>query len=251
MISKSFSKFDYKSYGHLLELMSSQNKNLCFSDFPLKTEIERYFILRHDVDFSPEAALAMAKFEASLGIKATYFLLLNSPHYNLLSKDYADFPSKLIALGHDVGLHYDWVAYIALIDKDPIETIRFQLKILSKLTRTKIKSISMHNPSCFDSDPFRNFKEVLNAYDDKFFKKIEYFSDSCGMWRKNTIKTFSQNEIPPKFQLLIHPIFWGNESIDRYEVLDNFNNEQIAKFNHEKDTIKNSWIEHDKKISNE
>src|SRR6266487_6335764 len=91
-------EFSYKTYKDLLGLLARGNANACFEDFPLSDISKRYLILRHDVDFSPEAALRMAQLEFKLGIRATYFLLFSSPSYNLLSESYCLFPKQLIEL---------------------------------------------------------------------------------------------------------------------------------------------------------
>src|SRR5712692_10516496 len=100
-------EFNYASYRQLLELLRRTNENVTFNDLPLDNPAARCFILRHDIDYSPEAALRMAQLEADMGIRATYFLLLNTSYYNLLSEEYCEFPRRLIELGHDVGFHYD------------------------------------------------------------------------------------------------------------------------------------------------
>ena len=43
-------------------------------------------LLRHDIDGDIEAALKMASIENELEIRSTYFLMLRSPCYNLLSR---------------------------------------------------------------------------------------------------------------------------------------------------------------------
>ena len=61
--------------------------------------------LRHDVDLSLEAALAMARLEHELGAHATYFLMRESVFYNLDSALGRDAIAELRDLGHAVALH--------------------------------------------------------------------------------------------------------------------------------------------------
>ena len=61
--------------------------------------------LRHDVDLSLDAALAMARIEQELGARATYFLMTESRFYNLDSHAGRDAIAELRELGHSVGLH--------------------------------------------------------------------------------------------------------------------------------------------------
>ena len=44
-------------------------------------------ILRHDVDFSLDCALEIAKIEREIGINSSYYFLLSSDSYNIFSKE--------------------------------------------------------------------------------------------------------------------------------------------------------------------
>src|SRR5688572_19028064 len=70
-------------------------------------ESPRQCLLRHDVDVSVEYALAMARIEAEAGVRATYFLMLRSPAYNLLGRHASLAVREMAALGHDIGVHFD------------------------------------------------------------------------------------------------------------------------------------------------
>lgn len=41
------SSFKYSNYLNLLNIIKENNRNLSFADLPLKSPVERYFILRH------------------------------------------------------------------------------------------------------------------------------------------------------------------------------------------------------------
>ena len=42
----------------------------------------QHLLLRHDIDFALEAAVAMAEAEHALGVRATYFVLVDTEFYN-------------------------------------------------------------------------------------------------------------------------------------------------------------------------
>ncbi len=164
----------------------------------------------------------MAEFEAKLDIKATYFILLSSPYYNLLSEDYIDFPRRLAEMGHEIGLHYD----VKTMEKASrgvglTDMLHREIEALSHLAGMDVTSIAMHNPSLSGIDPFRKTR-FINAYADAHTKDIAYFSDSCGAWRDKFAERFEKNRIPLQLQLLIHPIFWSASSSNRWEILDRF-----------------------------
>ena len=56
---------------------------------------DRVVILRHDIDYSLDKAVALAELERELGVSSTYFVLLTSEFYNLLSKDNLSKISKI------------------------------------------------------------------------------------------------------------------------------------------------------------
>jgi hypothetical protein len=62
-------------------------------------------ILRHDVDLSLAAALAMAEVEADEGAWSTWFLMTRSVFYNLASSEGEQAIERLRALGHRVANH--------------------------------------------------------------------------------------------------------------------------------------------------
>lgn len=237
-----FDTFDYETYCRLLGILKKTHTNYRFID-TRNTTHEKYFILRHDVDFSPDAAFKMAQIEREMGIKATYFLLFNSDFYNLLSHEFCHLPRKIVELGHEVGLHYDFSKYEE-IGCNIHDILNFQARLLSAMAGTAIHSISMHNPSINGLDPFLKNREYINVYDSKFTKEIGYFSDSGGAWRKTTIESFKNNNIPKKMQLLIHPIYWNNSHADRWDRMQLLIESRIKKIKNQQISVFKLWQQH-------
>jgi hypothetical protein len=199
--------FDDVTFGELLRHLSAQNGPLRFVDL-LGPPPERFFLLRHDVDYSPAAALRLARLEADWGVRATYFLLPNSSYYNLLAPAHASFPRQLVSLGHEVGLHYDIRALAAFPQPEWISLLEQQASLLQQLAGTPVHSIAMHQPGLVGADPFRGLTSYFNAYDDRFARDMPYFSDSCRAWRDHTWTQLT-GPVPPRFQLSLHPINWS------------------------------------------
>jgi len=239
-----FDQFSYDEYGRLLDMVKTGRENLCFSDFHDSDAPLRYFLLRHDVDFSPRAALKMARFEAQRGVRATYFLLLSSEHYNLLSEDSCSIPRQLIALGHEVGLHYDVRAMGERASEDLRAQLQYEIYILSRLAGNAICSIAMHNPSAHGDDPFANDTHFTSAYDPRFTKAIAYYSDSCGAWRDHAYYAFRESKIPDRLQLLIHPFFWAELPGNRWERLNTWVEESGQKLSEYQEQIRDLWLNH-------
>jgi hypothetical protein len=84
--------------------------------------------LRHDLDVCLEEALDMANLESELGVRATYFILVNSPLYNPLSQGSLEFVHHIQAKGHWIGLHIDLgllSSFDISAEDDVLQLIRF------------------------------------------------------------------------------------------------------------------------------
>jgi hypothetical protein len=239
-----FEDFTYATYRQLLNLFLQTHRNLTCIDLPVSEATSPYFVLRHDIDYSPKAALRMAEFEASFGIRATYFLLLSTPYYNLLSEDYCALPKQLVELGHDVGFHYDVAALSRSGGADLGAALRPQIAVLEQLAGVPVRAIAMHNPSVSGEDPFRGYREFVNVYDDICVKEGKYFSDSCGAWRPETLSMFESGRLPARFQFLIHPIFWGEQYLDQWTRLDIVAEEIVADLKTRIVAQKDMWLRH-------
>jgi hypothetical protein len=198
----------------------------------------------------------MAQVEAEMGVRATYFLLLTTSHYNLLEKRFIAAPRRIVKMGHEVGLHYDVTAMEAG-GGDSRELLGRQAEMLGQLAGQPVRSIAMHNPSTSGADPFRDDGEFVNAYDDAFTKDACYLSDSCGAWRDNAHDIFTSGDIPGKLQLLIHPIHWGETHRHRRENLQQWYRRRDEILRQDVRAVEEIWenhtgvAEHDRRCDSE
>lgn len=215
-----FEDFDYAQYERLLAGLVDRHENLCFGEAQDGSLPDAYYLLRHDVDFCPEAALGMAELEARNGVRATYFLLFSSPFYNLLDVEHRSFPRRLVELGHEVGLHYDVSAYEATGVPDLSEVLLAEAALLGTMSGRQVSSIAAHNPSLHGQDPFGTSERFVNAYDHAFTVDTVYLSDSCGAWRNDAVRMLATPPYPPRIQLLVHPVFWSATHRHRVAALE-------------------------------
>jgi hypothetical protein len=208
-------RFDDETYWRILERFRRTNRPVRFVELAGGFPSEPFFILRHDVDYSPASALRLARLEAERGYRATYFLLLSSPCYSLLTPEAAALAPQLVDLGHEVGLHYDVGVLKGLSRERWDDLLLAQALLLARLAGAPVHSIAMHQPGLNGEDPFRARTGFLNAYDDAFFKEMPYLSDSCRAWRDSAWEILSGGPVPPRFQAVFHPINWGPGGRDR------------------------------------
>lgn len=210
-----FNEFSYK---YLIN--SYLNIGYKFLKFDECNFYNGYVFLRHDVDFSLEFALEMAKWDNELGVVSTFFILPTTELYNMFSLESKSIINEIFQLGHDICLH---------IDEDVITTRKSLMSLVKSLKDIypflKTYIFSRHRPKLdFEVNIFG--EESIEVYQDKFFKAIEYASDSRGEWKYGyplKRKAFNNKS---NFQLLIHPIWWMGNEMRRDKIYKLFNNNQ-------------------------
>ena len=227
--------FTSKSYVKLLEYLSQIYKIVPFCEIP--REDIPYLILRHDIDFSPSAALRMAKIEKDLGIKSTYFVMFSSRFYNVLEGDNVHILEQISKLGHEIGLHYHPAQY-RIYNKNPKKTLKTEIRLLEHLLGRKVCSIARHGP--WDQDPFATIKGYINANNPRLRRDI-FIHDSCRAWTPLQGLTKLVNDPPRKVQLLTHPGNWQDDKIDRETLLERFTQSLEKKNFTLKKNMKKTW----------
>jgi hypothetical protein len=218
--------FDYATYWSLLARISATHRIVRFADLRDGEPAAPFCILRHDVDYSPAAALRLAEQEAARGVRATYFLLAGTSYYNLLAPEHAHVASALVALGHEVGLHYDVRSFAPFSREEWPRLLRAQAALLGELAGEPVASIAMHQPALHGDDPFRGQDlGFLNAYE---MRDVTYVSDSCRAWRDSGWAMLSRGEFPPRLHLCLHPINWAETDRDRTTIFREVHEELMA-----------------------
>ena len=83
-------KFTHTSYREFLRVLARNGYLFApFGDAEILLESGNrpFILLRHDIDFDLEAAARMARIEQEEGLRATYFFLIRTLHYNLFSRE--------------------------------------------------------------------------------------------------------------------------------------------------------------------
>ena len=204
-------EFTLKHYQTLLK--KAKQSNYTFINYEDYEKFNgKYIILRHDIDISLEKALEMAKIESLEGISATYFLMLTSEFYNVLSPYARKIVEEMSSLGHQIGLHFDPTTYHYSTKEELENIIQQEVQILSSIIQKKVTTLSFHRPSKEVLENNYQFEGLINTYSHVFFKDIKYISDSRKRWREETIDELIEKELFSHIQLLIHPIWWESEN---------------------------------------
>jgi len=75
------------SYSQYVDIIQHIKKNLPIMMFRDALDIDKFCVIRHDVEFSTLRALALAKVEHKLSIQSTYCFQLRNNCYNVLSNE--------------------------------------------------------------------------------------------------------------------------------------------------------------------
>jgi hypothetical protein len=209
-----YSDFTERNYRELLKLAKQNFKFRFFTSLPLQ---QHDLLLRHDVDFSPQRAKALAKIESDLQVGSTYFFRLRGADYSILDIEIQKIIFEISSLGHDIGLHFESEGSFKS-DEELINQLSTDKNLFELITGKILKVFSFHNPnqmmlSMRDS----KYSEMLNAYSDIYFNKDNYVSDSNGYWRFRSLRTVLDDPSTKKLQVLIHPEWWTPEPLSPRE----------------------------------
>jgi hypothetical protein len=157
-------------------------------------------ILRHDVDLSLEAAVALAELEAEEGAWSTWFLMTRSVFYNLASAEGERTIARLRELGHRVAHH----AVYPHVDLDD----RFD------------RVVAWHNPDPeYVNEPIDG---VANVMQPPWFDREHYRSDSNQHWRSGCPHDELARGGFEWLQVLTHPEIWVYDGATMRETMESF-----------------------------
>lgn len=218
--------FTYKSYKQILSLIKQNNYKIC--NYENYQQSKRCVILRHDVDFSLEAALYFAELEYKNGAQSTYFILLSTSFYNFFDRKANKIINEIKAMGHDIGLHFDEARYSIETKEQLIHHVKKEISIMSQGLDMEIESVSMHRPSKWVLESNVQFNNVINSYSKDFIDDFKYLSDSRMNWREDAHQVIQSNT-HERLHILTHPIWYGTEEVTMQDKLKEFIREQKDK----------------------
>ncbi len=202
--------FTIAAYAELVSAAASRYRFLRFAESSTEGEVALW---RHDIDFSPQRALAMARVEAASGVPATYFVQVSSRYYSIFEPEIAAILRQIVALGHDIGLHFDAevCAHQSLPDYD--RRIAFEAKVLEEVAETRVDSFTLHNPTTLVgvslSEQYRG--GLMNGSFAKLRANFSYCSDSNDLCRFRSLAEMIDDPMTHRLYALTHPEWWQSE----------------------------------------
>jgi hypothetical protein len=202
-----FTRDDYRA---MLETALDRGYAFKAFDDPERDAAEPVCLLRHDIDADLGAAATLAQIEHGLGVRATYFLMLRSPMYNLFGRANHRLVQEILEQGHWLGLHYDEGFYpdgrLTLHD-----WVELEADVLRRVFGVDVGAVSFHQPGPEVLENTFKLEDLVNTYDRDDVGGFEYVSDSNMVWRAQSAAEIFSGVVHPLLHLLIHPLWWVAE----------------------------------------
>lgn len=198
--------FTYSNYRELLKMAKSGWKILDYSNIDWD---EKFIVWRHDVDYSLNCSLKLAKIEQEEGVKATYFINPHSEFYNIAELSQHRIIKEILSYGHDLGLHFDAAFHEIKSEEDLHILVAKESSYLESLFGVKPIAFSFHNPVSENLESEADeYGGLTNCYSLRFKKEVGYCSDSNGYWRYRRLHEVLKQQKDPRLQVLTHPGWW-------------------------------------------
>ena len=231
--------FSYAEYRNIITLVK---QNLPIMDFSeVSEEINSFCVLRHDIEFSIDRALKMARIEHDdLGIHSTYTVQLRNNTYNALSQKNIEAIGEIEEMGHYIGLHQNPPSDIP--DDHLVDYIMKDIETLEHYYGFEVDRYAFHrcgsNPGILEK--YVEVPDKINCYAEDFFHyfsgekpedlRVHYLADSNHDWKYGHPFNVDYWDLPQKMQLLTHPYSWtenGYENISNFTKLIKERNEEL------------------------
>lgn len=143
---------------------------------------ESFVILRHDVDLKAENSLVTAKIEQSIGVLASYYFRV------VKQSDKPEIIKAIVALGHEIGYHYEDMAICGGDANKAMEHFKTHLAYFRQYY--PVKTICMHGAPRSEYDgrdlwkqfDYHNVGIIGEPYFDTDFSKVFYLTDTGRRW---------------------------------------------------------------------
>ena len=220
-------RFSYNEYKEIISLIQEHLPIVSFNDV-IDNNLEKYCVIRHDVEYSMDRALKLAQLESELDIKSTYCIQVRNNIYNAISDKNIKIAKQIKALGHEIALHQDPPAGFG--DYRLKSYLLQDMRVLSMYYDLPIKIFSYHKPKQEYLQKYFTVEDKINTNGNKFFHyfkgdglvkpeelNVTYLADSNHKWKWGDPKDLDFTKVK-KLQMNMHPYSWSEEGFN------NFNN---------------------------
>lgn len=214
--------FSYAEYRNMVTLVKHHLPIMDFSE--VNDEVHSFCVLRHDIEFSIDRALEMARIEhEDLNVHSTYTVQLRNNTYNALSQKNIESIQEIESMGHYIGLHQNPPM---MEDDELIDYIMKDIETLEHYYEFEVDRFAFHrcgsNPGILEK--YVEVPGKINCYAEDFFHyfsgdrpeelRVHYLADSNHQWKYGNPFEIDYWDLPQKMQLLTHPYSWSEDGYD-------------------------------------
>ena len=220
--------FSTVGYQALLDRLAGAGyRAMTFSELPGQASSVPRCLLRHDVDANTGFAVRLAEVESERKIRSTYFVMLRSSLYNVFGRQGFDDVRRIVALGHEIGLHFDASHPAAASAASLEQQVAEEMRLLSTVAGARVAAYSFHQPSTDVLARQVSVPGAVNAY--AIGDDFHYISDSNRDWRGQDLLALIEQRKP--LQILLHPMWWVCSEPHTWDcwdaaLVDNFSRQQ-------------------------
>jgi hypothetical protein len=194
--------FTLDKYEQFLKVAIANDYHLVSYQKFLENDFEKVLILRHDVDKKPQNSLKTAQLQNKLGVTGTYYFRVVPESFDV------EVIKKIVALGHEIGYHYEDLTICKGNHKKAIQHFE---KWLNKLREFyPVKTVCMHgsplskhdNRLLWDSYNYHDYEVIAEPYFDIDFNEVFYITDTGRMWDGGNVSV--RDKVKSKFELSFH-----------------------------------------------
>lgn len=128
--------FTIHKFQSLCEVVAENYKTITMAEYFCGQRPDKFVLMRHDVDRMPGHALATAKIEEELGIRASYYFRAMKDTFK------PDIMKQIENMGHEVGYHYEDLSVANGDHEKAILLFRSNLERFRKVCN--VRTICMH-----------------------------------------------------------------------------------------------------------
>ena len=205
-----------------------------FEEFLTAPASGRSVVLRHDVDELAKNALAMARLENSLGIRATYYFRI------VKQSNRPEVIREVVALGHEIGYHYETLATAKGNMEEALAAFEENLAYFRGYY--PVRTVCMHGSSSSEYDnrliwnhrSLSDYDLIGEPYLTVDFSRVFYLSDTGYAWdggkyavrdivdnpfglqfhsTREIVDTLLGGTFPEKALVLAHTLWTDNRSL--------------------------------------
>lgn len=120
-----------------------------------------------------------------------------------------------------------------------IDAIQRERQILEMSLEMPIQTVSMHRPSRWTLEQNIHIPGMINSYENTFFQRFKYVSDSRMHWREE-VERIVESEEYKKLHILTHAFWYNNKAYSARDILLNFvKNAELDRFRSLENNIQN------------